>query len=163
MHASHADVDASRTGLARDLYAVLIHVMKAGTPEVFRLVGDLEMSMTQIKVLHLLDAADEEVSVKFLAEKLGVSMPAMSRSIDGLLHRGFVERREDEEDRRMKRVRVTDAGRAVPDALQHARLTALHSFMESLDDGEVERLAAALEPIAAREDIARCRPERDSV
>ena len=43
------------------------------------------------------------VSVKELAEELGLSLPGASRAVDALLQRGLVERREDEHDRRMKR------------------------------------------------------------
>lgn len=152
---------AGRSALARDLYALLASLMRAGSSEVFRIVGDLELSMTQIKVLHILDATDAELTLKDLAEHLHVSLPAMSRSIDGLAHRGLVDRREDDVDRRHKRVRVTDAGRAVPRALNDARLSTLHDFLDSLDDDQVERLAAALAPIAEREDIARCRPTKE--
>jgi DNA-binding MarR family transcriptional regulator len=154
--------ETSRATLARDLYALLASVMRSGTSEVFRIVGDLELSMTQIKALHILDANDDELTVKDLSERLTVSMPAMSRSIDGLLHRGFVERREDDDDRRQKRVRVTEAGRAVPRALNDARLSTLNDFIDGLDAEEVERLATALAPIAAREDVARCRPLKET-
>ena len=127
MQSSPAATEASKSGetaqaaLARDLYAFLAAVMRSGTGEIFRLVGDLDLSMTQIKTLHILDANVDELTLKDLSERLTVSMPAMSRSIDGLLHRGFVERRED--------------------------------------DDEVARLAEALAPIVAREDVARCRPK----
>jgi DNA-binding MarR family transcriptional regulator len=161
MQSSPAAAEASRGALARDLYALLASVMKSGTGEVFRIVGDLELSMTQIKLLHVLDATEKELTLKDLSERLHVSLPAMSRSIDGLLHRGFVERREDDDDRRHKRVRVTEAGRAVPRALNDARLSALNDFIDTLDEDEVGRLAVALAPIAAREDVARCRPPED--
>ena len=68
--------------------------------------------------------------MKALAESLGVSLPAMSRAVDGLFERGFVGREEDPADRRMKRVRLTDAGRTVPQALNEARLSALQELAE---------------------------------
>lgn len=141
------------------MYALLASVLKSGTSEVFQIVGELELSMTQIKLLHVLDACEEELTLKDLSERLDVSMAAMSRSIDGLLHRGFVERREDDDDRRHKRVRVTEAGRAVPRALNDARLSTLNDFIDGLAPDEVARLAEALAPIAAREDVARFRPK----
>ena len=45
------------------------------------------------------------------AKGLAPDDPA-SRTVEGLLQRGLVERREDEHDRRMKRVRITKAGGA---------------------------------------------------
>ena len=41
-----------------------------------------------------------------------MSLPNASRTVDGLLQRGLVERREDEHDRRVKRVGAQREGRA---------------------------------------------------
>jgi DNA-binding MarR family transcriptional regulator len=93
------------------------------------------------------------------AESLGVSLAAMSRAVDGLFERGFVRRDEDAADRRMKRVGLTDAGRAVPQALNEGRLSALQELMSSLADEEADALQHALELILTRrEDIAAYRP-----
>ena len=73
--------------------------------------------MTQMKTLGMLDDCVEEVSVKELSERLGLSLPATSRTVDGLLRRGLLSRREDTEDRRIKRVRLTDDGRDVVDRI----------------------------------------------
>ena len=62
----------------------------------------------------------------------------------------------------MKRVGLTDAGRAVPQALNEARLSALQELMSSLDDEEASALAHALDLILARrEDIAAYRPTEE--
>jgi DNA-binding MarR family transcriptional regulator len=161
MQATPAAALDARTALARDLYAVVMHIMRSGNEEAFRALAEFDLSLTQVKAAHLLDGIDEATSVKHLADLVGVSLPAMSRSIDGLHSRGFVERHEDPDDRRMKRVRITDAGRDVVRALHEARLSTLQGFLDSLDDDQVARLAAALEPVAARDDIARCRPLKD--
>lgn len=152
-------VTAHRKQLAGDLYAVFLHLMKQGDPDVFRTIAELELSLTQLKALNALDATDEPLSVGALADLLSVSLPAMSRSVEGLHVRGFVERHEDAVDRRMKRVEITDAGRTVPRAMHDARLRALEELVEGLDAKDAERLAAALAPIAASPTFDRCRPE----
>ncbi|HEY1451315.1 MAG TPA: hypothetical protein VGF47_10205, partial [Solirubrobacteraceae bacterium] len=81
------------------------------------------------------------------------------RAVDGLFARGFVRREEDQSDRRMKRIGLTEAGRAVPLALGEARLSALQELIGSLHDEEARALGAALELILARrEEIAAYRP-----
>ena len=76
-----------------------------------------------------------------------------------LHERGLVERAEDPGDRRVKRVAMTEAGHAVPLALDEARLSALSALIESLAEEEAQALGAALEMIlAGREDIAAYRP-----
>jgi DNA-binding MarR family transcriptional regulator len=131
--------------LARELLALLHHVMKGGNEELFALLDELDLSITQIKTLHVLDASTEEVSVKELAERLGMSLPGTSRTVDGLLSRGWLERREDEQDRRMKRVRITDAGRETVRRLDTARLRSLQTYAGTLTP---EQRAALLHALA---------------
>jgi DNA-binding MarR family transcriptional regulator len=146
------------------MYALASYLMRSANVGTFEKIGELDLSFTQLKALCVLESDDdgEGRSVKALAESLGVSLPAMSRAVDGLFERGFVRREEDTVDRRMKRVRLTDAGRAAPLALNEARLSALHELMDSLDDEQAEALARALELILGRrEEIAAYRPAKE--
>jgi DNA-binding MarR family transcriptional regulator len=90
---------------------------------------------------------------------MSVSLPAMSRAVDGLFERGFVQREEDPTDRRMKRVRLTESGRSVPLALNEARMSALHELIGSLDGEEADALQRALAlMLERRPEIAAYRP-----
>lgn len=147
------------------MYALASYLMRSANVGTFEKIGQLDLSFTQLKALCVLESDDdgEGRSVKALAEALGVSLPAMSRAVDGLFERGFVRREEDAVDRRMKRVRLTDAGRAAPLALNEARLSALHELMDSLDDEQADALAVALELILGRrEEIAAYRPPEEA-
>jgi len=140
------------------MYALASYLMRSANVGTFKKIGELDLTFTQLKALCVLESDDDGQgrSVKALAESLGVSLPAMSRAVDGLFERGFVGREEDAVDRRMKRVRLTDAA---PLALNEARLSALHELMDSLDDEQAEALARALELILGRrEEIAAYRP-----
>jgi DNA-binding MarR family transcriptional regulator len=148
-----------RDELTRDMYALASYLMRSANAGIFEQIGELDVSFTQLKALSVLESDGEERSVKALAEALGVSLPAMSRAVDGLFERGFVRREEDPSDRRMKRIGLTDAGRAVPLALGQARLSALQELIGSLHDDEAAALGAALGPILTRrEEIAAYRP-----
>jgi DNA-binding MarR family transcriptional regulator len=149
----------TREALTRDMYALLGYAMRAATVGTLNTIAELDISFTQLKALCALDADGEERSVKALAESMKVSLPAMSRAVDGLFERGFVQREEDPADRRMKRVRLTGAGRRVPRTMNDARLSALSELVGSLGDEEVEALEHALALILERrEDIADYRP-----
>ena len=102
-----------RAALTRDMYALASYLMRSSNVGAFNTIAELELSFTQIKALCALDLDSECSSVKALAESMRVSLPAMSRAIDGLYERGLVDRQEDPQDRRMKRVRLTEAGRAI--------------------------------------------------
>lgn len=152
-------IDERTQALAGDLYALVVYVHKNCNADLFEAVGDLELSLTQIKLLHHLEHANAPISLKEGAELVHVSLPAASRLVDDLVRRGYVARHEDTEDRRMKRITSTDAGRAVTRRLNAARLNGLRQFVETLDDGERAAVRQALSLLTQREDLAACRPE----
>ena len=152
-------IASDRDALAGDLYALAAYLMRNANLGTFDTIAGLDLSFTQIKALCALELDGVDRSVKALADSLGLSLAAMSRAVDGLYERGLVQREEDPDDRRMKRVRLTEAGRRVPHALNEARLSALHDFVDSLDEQEAGTLGEALALIAGkREEIAAHRP-----
>lgn len=159
MQATSAPAQQTSSGLAQDLYALVIFLHKHCNSDLFEAVGALELTLTQIKLLHHLEEAVRPLTLKEGAELVNVSLPAASRTVDDLVRRGFAERHEDVEDRRMKRVSLTEKGRQVIRRLNAARLSGLQAFVEHLNDVERDRLAAALEKLLQRQDVADCRPE----
>jgi DNA-binding MarR family transcriptional regulator len=159
MQANAVATAADRDSVSRDMAALANYLMRTANMGTFNAIAELDLSFTQIKALCALEMDGEERSVKALAESLGVSLPTMSRAVDGLFERGFVRREEDASDRRMKRVWLTDAGHSVPRALNEARLSALQELMSSLADEEALALEHALGLILERRaDIAAYRP-----
>jgi DNA-binding MarR family transcriptional regulator len=148
-----------KTDLASDLYALVVFLHKNCNSDLFEAVGALELTLTQIKLLQHLENQDRELTLKEAAEAVLVSLPAASRTVDDLVRRGFVLRHEDVEDRRMKRVSLTEKGHAVIRRLNAARLSGLQQFTETLTDAERRKLAGALSKLLEREDVAACRPE----
>ena len=155
-------VGTSRTDLTLDMYALAAYLLRTANVGTFNAIADMDLSFTQIKALCALEADGEERSVKALAGSLGLSMATISRAVDGLFERGLVEREEDPADRRMKRVRLTPEGTAVPRGLNEARLSALSELMSSLDDEQANALAHAASLILkSRDEIAAYRPATD--
>ena len=83
---------------------------------------------------------------------LGLSGPAISRAVDGLVQRGEVKRTEDPRDRRSKLLTVSARGRRTVDRFVAIRLAAVKRFVEGLSEAEREALAAGVGPIARRLD-----------
>ena len=135
--------------VAELLAAVVTHVNGTAQPEVFRLLSELEISFTQMKVLFVLERTDE-LALKDLAERLAMSLPAMSRSIDGLVGLDYVGRRESDTDRRSRLVTLLPRGRAALDRVLEARDAVMTAFAASLSDDERTALRDALLPIAER-------------
>ena len=136
--------------LAQELLELWHHLMRGSTGRLYALIGELEISITQMKGLHVLADAGSEISVKELSDRLGLSLPGTSRLVDSLMRRGWLERREDPDDRRMKRVGITAAGRSVLDRIETARLAGLEDYAASLTPEQRDRLSSALSDLPHR-------------
>jgi DNA-binding MarR family transcriptional regulator len=140
--------------LVRALGGFAKFLLHSGGRDFYREVGELDLSLSQIRALHLLTGPLEEASLKTLADEIGLSLPATSRSVDGLVHRGLVTRTENDSDRRLKTVRATAEAHALVNRLIELRVAGISDFVSTLSDDERADLQAALSPIVAREDIA---------
>ena len=147
MHASTsatASADAA-TALAGELLALWRAVAGSNGIGAYAIFEELDLTLTQVKALVAL--SDDELTVKELAERLGLSLPGASRAVDALVARHLVGRRECPIDRRQKRLRCTDTGRRALERLDEARLAGIAAFAATLPDAQCERLTAALRPI----------------
>jgi DNA-binding MarR family transcriptional regulator len=150
--------DPSRRGadkqLTEDLAGFVKYLIHAHGEDFFHAVGELELSFSQVRILSVLSREQQHASVKDLADRLGLSLPAVSRSVEGLVQRGYVTRAEDTEDRRVKNVTATGDGRALFARLVELRVAGSADFVETLTARERNKLASALAPIVAREEVA---------
>jgi DNA-binding MarR family transcriptional regulator len=140
---------ASPHAVAELLGRLMLHIHRSSSPELFRMLGELGLSFTQVKTLHALREA-HDVNVKDVADRLGLSLPAMSRALDGLVERGFAEREASDQDRRAKLVRLLPAGRDALDTIERSRLSVIEEFTVTLSDEERAGLHAVLLPIVER-------------
>jgi DNA-binding MarR family transcriptional regulator len=144
-------MQATSERLASDLLALWHHLMRGSVQQVYGFFEEHDIGLTQIKLLYGLQT-DDSACLKDIGKQLGLSLPGASRSVEQLVRRGWLERSEDPEDRRMKRIHITDEGRDVLRRLERARLAGLERFAASIPEAEREALSAALEPIIARID-----------
>ncbi|HEX7292720.1 MAG TPA: MarR family transcriptional regulator [Conexibacter sp.] len=143
---------ATNEQLAGQLARFIGQVMKGDQSELIALIAELELTMAQMRGLFMLEAAGRGLALTELAPSMGLSVPAAGRAVDGLVRDGFVARSEDPDDRRIKRLALTDEGRATLRRVMEARLVGLRRFAASLGDAEREALSAALEAVFAHWD-----------
>jgi DNA-binding MarR family transcriptional regulator len=151
MHASSSATEASPATVAAELLDLWRQLMAGSTPALYAMLAEADLSMTQLKMLHILAECPAEVSVKEIAAQLSMSLPNASRTVDGLLQRGLVERREDEHDRRIKRVGPTPAGRELIDRVDTARLQGLEAWAADLSPVQRQTLLDALSILPKKE------------
>ena len=129
--------------------ALWAHLNRRSSADLFKVVDELGSSFSQVKMLFLLEDGGEH-SVSEIAGHLGLSLPAASRAVDGLIQRDFVTRRECAADRRSRLVALAPRGREIVDRLTRARMAALETFAAELTADERDALLAALLPIVER-------------
>ena len=151
VQASDAPAQATEADeLALKLGALLRHLLRATGRDFFAAMERHELGLTQVKALQALADAGEPISLGALSEQLGLSLPGVSRSVDGLVCRGFVKREEDPDDRRAKRLQLTAKGRRTLDTLLELRLAALRAWVETLDPAEQRALLDGLGAVAGK-------------
>jgi DNA-binding MarR family transcriptional regulator len=114
---------------------------------ILRTFGDFDFSLPQMATLLLLDE-EGEFTIKQVAEILGRSVSATSRLLDQLVERGLVSRREDERDRRAKRVAITESGRTFIATLERSRADTQLAVMEYLSAEERADIMRAMALLA---------------
>jgi DNA-binding MarR family transcriptional regulator len=114
-----------------------------------RLLAQHEPPLTPAQYLALRAIAREGVGGSELARRTGVSGPAVSQLIAGLVESGLVSRSVDAEDRRRQQLELTDAGRSAfvsAEALLRERVGGL---IAGLPKPEADALARLLPRVAA--------------
>ena len=138
------------TNVGRDLGLLLKHLLGSSNREFFAALQDAGISFSQLKCLGLLANADTPLSLGALTHELGLSLPAVSRAVDGLVQRGQVKRQEDPSDRRSKLITLSARGRATYERVVAVRIAGVERFVDGLEPDERERLGAVIGPIVER-------------
>jgi DNA-binding MarR family transcriptional regulator len=79
-----------------------------------------------------------------VARRLKADPPTMSGVVDGLVNGGYVERREDPEDRRKLRLFLTERAREIEQKLEHAEEQGEAAMLAFLTASESESLKQLL-------------------
>lgn len=119
--------------------------------EVDRLL-DLELSMSQVKSIFVLNQSAEPITITALAERLRLSIATAGRTVDQLVRDGLASRTEDPADRRVKLVEITSAGREIAEQHYESHRRNLRVVCARLGDDEAKSLTAAFQPLIAAVD-----------
>jgi len=82
---------------------------------------DFDLTFPQWRVLVILGQSSDGATVSQVATRVGVTVPATSRQLRRLAHRGLIEISRDQRDRRATRARLTVEGVAVLNAILEYR------------------------------------------
>jgi DNA-binding MarR family transcriptional regulator len=123
--------EAERRALAEHLKVSRRAMVREVLVQALVALGEADLTLQQLGALVLLEEGGPR-SVKEISELLGRSASATSRLIDQLVRRRLLRREEDREDRRARRVSLSERGRRLVDELMARRAEAQLGLMERL-------------------------------
>jgi DNA-binding MarR family transcriptional regulator len=132
-----------RSARRRKLAQAVVDELSSWNPRefmgMFKRLHKGALSLIHLNVLIELEMHGS-MSMGALAEILEVSVASTTGIVDRMQKRGFVERRHDEEDRRVVLVHMTQAGRDVFTSIEQRRREGLGKLLESLTEDELTGL-----------------------
>lgn len=99
-----------------------------------------------IKELHAIDAISmyNHQTVSQVAQNLHLTPGTMTAMTDRLIHKGYVERKRDDTDRRVIRLYLTNKGRVLYRAHRAYHNMMVKSFLKGMDDEELKIVKHAI-------------------
>ena len=121
---------------ARELLHVVMLVMRTAAAEMRRSPD----SLAPAQMGTLMKVSVGPCTMSALARHLSVSLPTVSKSVDMLVRRGWLERWVDKHDRRQTMVRLTTEGRRVLASIKKRTETHVRHSLSGLTAAEREQL-----------------------
>jgi DNA-binding MarR family transcriptional regulator len=109
-----------------------------------------DLTFSQIRTMLTLAQNPEPVPINEIATSLELSVATAGRNVDQLVRAGLVERHEDDQDRRIKRISISPAGRELIRAFKHGQRRSALAILTQVDEPDARRLIEALRPIVAK-------------
>jgi len=103
------------TDPAQEAWQLCMELFAAGRPRMLDIQAEFGLKPPQFFALN---ALDEPLPMSSIADMLRCDRSAVTWITDRLEERGYVERRSDPSDRRVKLLALTDEGRRVRDELR---------------------------------------------
>jgi len=119
-------------------------IMRRSMRYFFQYAKGTGLSMPQIGALFHLKRGGT-TGISNISDDLGVTSAAASQMLDRLVQQELILRSEDPDDRRVKKIVLTDKGRKILQESLHMRQTWLEDLAAALSPGEKEQIVAALQ------------------
>lgn len=127
---------------ASDLFVAIVE--KLMTQRMLDERFDQQVTPSQLVALRYL-SLNESSLMSDVAEGLGISFPAATKTIDRLVRKNLASRSEDLHDRRVVRIRLTDLGKSLVHDIYRERARRFTAVLEQLDPGARDALRRGME------------------
>lgn len=128
---------------AHELMDTTPKIMQAIRVEMRRGHGS-DLSIPQFRSLRFIQR-NRNSSLSDLADHLGLTLPSVSKLIDGLVKQGLIDREESTTDRRRLTLVLTQKGESIIDSALASAQAHLSSILSDLSNDELKTIHQALE------------------
>ena len=101
------------------------------------------LTQAEFRCLRLF-GSDESLNNKTIAERMSLSPSRLTRIIDGLVKKEYINREIDPNDRRNMRVALSNKGRSLVNQLNKAYVDIHHEILQDIDPSQHEQLITAM-------------------
>lgn len=105
---------------------------------------DSNISIPQFRTLRFIQR-NPDSSLSHLAEHLGLTLPSVSKLVDGLVKQKLISRKESATDRRCLTLVLTQVGASIVDAARAGARANLAKKMEGLSNAELQAITQAMQ------------------
>jgi DNA-binding MarR family transcriptional regulator len=85
-------------------------------------------------------ARSDQCSVSDIGHHMEISSPAASQLLDKLVEAGYVSREENNEDRRIKNIKITHKGRELVEEIKNEHQQKLNEMIKAVPEKDRENL-----------------------
>ena len=139
-----------RPELAHEVLTAIRQIVRRVSEHSKQLSKEVGLTVPQLVCLKAVGEAgpDDPLTLARLASRVQLSSATVSRIVDRLVRAGLVSRERGTTDRRLVRIRLTEAGEERFDALPRPLQEEFLQRLEGLPEGERRELVVALQRIA---------------
>lgn len=109
--------------------------------------GKFHITEAQYNILIILKLEDKALTQIEIGDRLVTSRSNITSLIDRLEDKGFVKRKEDDEDRRIYTIHLTEQGRRIVDKVEKAYVGKVEEIMSHLNQSECKTISKSLEKL----------------
>jgi len=135
---------------AKDLIEIshlMMQNMKKFAPD--RTIIGKKLGITRVQTMTLRFVIyNEECKTSDIADFLSVSRSDATRITDTLVSKGFIERINDEKDRRVIRLKITDEGKKIFEDIRKELVLCFSKILEKMDKEDAEALMKGLRALS---------------
>lgn len=108
--------------------------------EFTQIMNDYSMRKIEIEVLYFLSIADGSDTAKQISKDNGISKAHISKAVENLMERGYIESIEDNKDHRMHHMKLTDKSKKIINEIMAVHEHIRNVVLMNLSEQEIKQL-----------------------